>query len=254
MKPKFSIITATYNSEKFIEETYASILKQTVSDWEWIVTDDFSSDKTRDILQNLAKDDYRIKLIFNKNNLGAGLSRNQSIINSNGQFLAFLDSDDLWRPCKLEKQRSFMLQNNAGICITCETVISEDGSPTGRTIDLYAPKTINYFDLLSKRAVFGCSSVMVDRSIIDSEIIMPELRTGQDYVTWLGLLKIGHNAVLLREPLTSYRLVSNSISKNKIKKAIRQWEIYRSVERVALPSAMYYFANYVIRAITERFR
>ena len=254
MKPTFSIITATYNSAKFITETYESIRNQTVADWEWIVTDDFSSDETRNYLQSFAKDDSRIKLIFNKRNLGAGLSRNQSIANSNGQFLAFLDSDDLWSPCKLEKQRFFMLQNNAGICITCERVISEDGSPTGRTIDLSAPKTINYFDLLSKRATFGCSSVMVNRSIINSEIRMPALRTGQDYVTWLGLLKIGHNAVLLRESLTSYRVVSNSISRNKIKKAIRQWKIYRSVERLAFLSAMYYFACYVIRAIIERYR
>ena len=254
MKPRFSIITATFNSEKFITDTYKSIRNQTITNWEWIVTDDNSSDNTRNILQSFSKEDSRIKLILNRKNLGAGPSRNRSIANSNGQFLAFLDSDDLWSPSKLEKQSLFMLHHNAGISITCENVISEDGSPTGRVIDLYAPEIVNYFDLLSKRATFGCSSVMIDRSIIDSEIKMPSLRTGQDYVTWLRILKIGHNAVLLREPLTSYRIVPNSISRNKLKKAIRQWKIYRSVERICLISSIYYFVNYAIRAMIERYR
>ncbi|HCB3326232.1 TPA: glycosyltransferase family 2 protein, partial [Escherichia coli] len=107
-----SIITATYNSEKYILELYESIKKQKHENWEWIVTDDFSTDKTFDILKSIASKDKRVKIFQNHINSGAALSRNNSMKNAAGEFIAFIDSDDLWFPDKLSKQIQFMNENN----------------------------------------------------------------------------------------------------------------------------------------------
>ena len=102
-----------------------------------------------------------------------------------------------------------------------------------------------------KKATVGCSTVMIDRSIV-GEFVMPGLRIGQDYVTWLSILKRGFNGYLLKETLTSYRIVEGSISRNKFKKALGQWQIYRSVEKLPLGLSMFYFFNYAYRALVRK--
>lgn len=247
MNIKISIITANYNSAPFIEETYNSIFRQTMDNWEWLVTDDCSSDGSFEILKSISYKDKRVKLFKNSSNLGAAISRNRSITEARGRFLAFIDADDLWAPDKLEKQSSFMLSSRSGLSFTTYKIISESGEDKHKEIDRKAPSTINYHDLLSKKATFGCSTVMIDKNIIGI-INMPNIRTGQDYATWLSILKNGVVAYLLKDPLTSYRVVSGSISRNKFKKAFRQWEIYRSHEKLSVFSSIYYFACYAFRA------
>ena len=245
---KISVITANYNSAAFIEETYNSISRQTMDNWEWLVTDDCSSDGSFETLKSLSYKDKRVKLFKNSSNLGAAISRNRSIMEARGRFLAFIDADDLWAPDKLEKQIAFMLSKKAGISFTTYNIISEYGEDKNKEIDLTAPSIIDYHSLLSKNATFGCSTVMIDKSVVGS-INMPNMRTGQDYATWLSILKNGFVAHLLREPLSTYRIVPGSISRNKFKKALRQWEIYRSHEKLSLFSSIYYFVCYAFRAV-----
>lgn len=246
-----SIVTASFNSGRFISETYNSILAQDYTDWEWIVTDDCSTDDTIDLLDGMAASDSRLKVIKNSVNLGAGLSRNKAMSKASGRFIAFIDADDLWDPQKLSRQVRFMLSGQIGFSFTSYRVICQDGRDQGKVVDQGVPFLVGYTDLLAKKATVGCSTVMVDRSLI-GEFVMPGLRTGQDYVTWLSILKKGFTGYLLKETLTSYRIVEGSISRNKFKKARRQWQIYRSVEKLPFGLSIFYFLNYAYRAVIRK--
>lgn len=249
MSPKVSIITATYNSEKFIYELIESVFGQSYQNWEWIITDDCSSDGTFEILKSLQEKDCRIKVFQNTINSGAAVSRNNSLKHALGDFVAFVDSDDVWMSNKLSMQLDFMLENKVDFSFTAYSIIDEDGKDKNIYIDKDNRKKIfNYNDMLNKRATLGCSTVILKNKII-SDFNMPLLRTGQDYAFWLKVLKSNHKAVLLPIPLTKYRIVSNSISRNKFKKAKRQWEIYRKVERLSLSQSALCFLNYAYRAV-----
>ena len=247
---KVSIITAVFNAEKFIGDTYRSLEAQTFTDWEWVVTNDFSTDSTEKILSDIAAKDKRVKVFKNSTNQGAGYSRNRSISESQGKFIAFIDSDDLWDREKLCRQIDFMEANDILISFTSYRVISEDGVFLGKVVDRNSPKKITYQDLLAKKATVGCSTVIIDQTKIS--VSMPLLSTGQDYATWLSILKRGNVALKFEETLASYRIVSNSISRNKFKKAVRQWQIYRSIEKLNFYSSAYYFIHYAFRAILRK--
>lgn len=187
---KVSIITACFNSSRFITETYSSILAQDYTDWEWIVTDDCSTDGTIDLLNDIEASDHRVKVLKNSLNLGAGLSRNKSMSKASGRFLAFIDADDLWDPHKLSRQIMYMISGRIGISFTAYRIINEFNTDTGKIVDQLAPSCVGYKELLAKKATFGCSTVMVDRSII-ADFLMPALRNRQDYATWLSILRSG---------------------------------------------------------------
>lgn len=249
MKPKISIVTATYNSERFLDDLINSIFGQTYQDWEWIITDDCSSDNTFKILNDLQKKDARVKVYQNSVNSGAAVSRNNCLKYASGDYVAFVDSDDIWVSEKLSMQVEFMIQNHLDFTFTAYSLIDEKGHEKNSVIDNNNKKTeFSYNDMLNKRATLGCSTVILRRNIID-DFNMPLLRTGQDYAFWLKILKENHTAVLLPVPLTRYRIVSNSISRNKFKKAKRQWEIYRKVENLGLLHAIFCFTNYAYRAV-----
>ncbi|HHH7866802.1 TPA: glycosyltransferase family 2 protein, partial [Escherichia coli] len=247
--PLVSIITATYNSERFVLDTYNSIANQTYKNWEWLVTDDCSKDNTVELLKKLSVVDNRIKLYKNETNSGAAVSRNKCLENCKGDYIAFLDSDDIWMPDKIEKQLSFMGEN-IDFSFTGFEIMDENGICSGHLIDASPIRPLTYYDMLKKCATLGCSTVML-RARAFEKIEMPLLRTGQDYATWLALLKEGKKAYLIPETLTKYRIVKNSISRNKFKKACRQWEIYRRVEGINIIMTFYYFAHYAIKAMVR---
>lgn len=242
-----SIITATYNSSSELLETYKSISSQTLDNWEWLVTDDCSSDSTYQLLQEISEKDQRVKVYKNAVNSGAAVARNSSLSHAKGDFIAFIDSDDCWLPNKLEKQVAFM-GNNIDFSFTAYTLIDHCGDSIGKTVDTTQTGFFTYEDMLRKKATLGCSTVMLRRNAF-SDISMPSLRTGQDYATWLKLLKSGKHAYLLNEVLTCYRIMPNSISRNKIKKAKRQWQIYREVEKLPFIKTVFCFTFYAWRAV-----
>lgn len=247
---KVSIITPTYNSDKYIYDTYICLVKQTHSNWEWIVTDDCSTDCTREILNRIAMEDSRVKFLQNEVNAGAAVSRNKSIDHISGGMVAFLDSDDLWDPSKLELQLAFM-GDDCNFCFTGYHIMNEHSELSGRTVDTTQSGEFSYEDMLMKKATLGCSTVMIRRSFL-GELRMPLLRTGQDYAYWLLLLREGNKAKVLPSALTYYRITPNSISRNKLKKAKRQWYIYRNVENISFLSSVFYFINYAVRAILRK--
>ncbi|MCE7566317.1 glycosyltransferase [Aliivibrio fischeri] len=245
--PLVSIITPMFNCSSTIIDTYQSILEQSYSDWEWLITDDCSSDNSVAILKEISKFDERVKISVNSSNLGAAHSRNNSIARAKGDFIAFLDSDDLWLPKKLEKQILFM-GNNIDFSFTSYEMINESGLKLGLNVDITNGSVFTYEDMLRKKATLGCSTVMLRKAAFD-DLTMPLLRTGQDFALWLKLLKSNKKAYKLNECLMLYRVMPNSISRNKIKKALRQWEIYRKLERLSLFKTIICFCYYTKNAL-----
>ena len=248
---KVSIITATYNSENEIMSTYRSILNQTFTDWEWVITDDCSQDRTAEILNDIQASDSRVRVFRNPVNSGAAVSRNCSISYSQGEFLAFVDSDDLWEPEKLSSQLKFMELEGIDFSFTAYELIDEFGSSLDKFVDLNQVGKFDYFDMLKKKATLGCSTVIIRKAAF-KDLSMPLLRTGQDYAFWLKLLKTGKCAYVFNRSLTKYRIRPSSISRNKFRKALRQWEIYRSIERLKLTSSINCFFFYAFRAVFRR--
>lgn len=248
---KISIVTATYNSWPYIKETYDSIANQSYKNWEWHVTDDCSSDYTYQYLKQLADRDCRIVIHRNEINSGAAVARNKSLSQCSGDYIAFIDSDDLWNPEKLESQLKFMVDNQLDFSFTGYEVIDESGKSIKKYIDINQTQAISYEDMLKKKATLGCSTVML-RRLAFSEVSMPDLRTGQDYALWLKLLKTGIRAVPYNKSLMKYRIVSSSISRNKYRKAKRQWQIYRELEKLSLVKSIYCFLFYAWRAIFRK--
>lgn len=247
---KVSIITATFNSESYITKTYNSILKQTHTNWEWLITDDCSTDNTWSILTDLATKDKRIVLSKTKINSGAAVARNISLDIASGDYVAFIDSDDLWLPDKLSHQIYFM-GDDKFFSFTSYSLINEDDVFLNKSVDVHAVCKIDYFDLLNKKVTLGCSTVMLKRELI-SGISMPLLRTGQDYAFWLKILKLGNYAYLYPNVMTLYRITPGSISRNKFKKAIRQWQIYTRIEKLPFFDSCFYFFNYALNAVFRK--
>lgn len=245
-----SIITPTFNSLSTIEATFLSIKNQTYNNWEWVVTDDCSMDGTLDYLLELQKIDTRVKVFSNNKNSGAAVTRNNSISESKGEFLAFLDSDDLWEPRKIEKQLAFM-DDHIAFSFTAYSLIDEQCNALNISVDSTQTGSFSYEDMLRKKATLGCSTVMLRRESFQ-KIEMPLIRTGQDYALWLNLLKTGVEAHVLNDVLTKYRISPRSISRNKIKKAKRQWQIYRKFEKLSLFKASRCFLFYAFRAIVRK--
>lgn len=243
-----SIITPSYNSANTILECYKSILDQTIDNWEWLVTDDFSNDQTRKVILEIVASDRRVKPQFLNVNSGPSVARNASLDRAIGRYIAFIDSDDLWDPKKLQLQLSEM-QDGKNFVFTSYAAFT-DGNERMKVIDGVAKAPIFYEDLLFKRATIGCSTVMLRRSFVGDKR-MPDLRSGQDYAFWLSLLQNGEVAHLLPKVLSYYRLLPNSVSRNKFKKALRQWQIYRELENLPLFYSIKCFASYAWRALTR---
>lgn len=242
-----SIITPSYNSAKFIENTINSVLKQTYQNWEMIIVDDVSKDNTIDIIKEYVKKDNRIKLVQLTSNSGAAVARNTAIENAKGRFIAFLDSDDLWVAEKLEKQINFMLRNNYSFTYTNYNLIDEDNVKYGKTFK--AKKEVTYHDLL-KTCSIGCLTVIYDSAKL-GKIYMPLIRKRQDYGLWLKILKIIPKAYCLEESLAIYRTHQNSISSNKKNAALYQWKIYREVEKLNILLSVYFFVHYAINGLIK---
>ncbi|QNK58168.1 glycosyltransferase family 2 protein [Paenibacillus sp. PAMC21692] len=242
-----SIITPAYNCEKYISMTIESVLEQTYTNWEMIIVNDRSTDSTENIILDYVKKDNRIKLINLEENSGAAVARNTALSNAKGRFIAFLDSDDMWKKEKLKIQLDYMMKNNFGFTFTSyEYLLDENNS---NTKVFYVPNTLDYSQAL-KNTVIGCLTVVIDKNII-GEFRMPLVRRGQDNLTWLMILKTGHLAYGLNKNLADYRLVNGSLSNSKFKALKRQWNNYRNVVKLPIHHCLYYYLCYVINNVKK---
>ena len=242
-----SIITPNYNSEKFISETINSVLNQTYKNWEMIIVDDVSSDKSIDIISAFCKQDSRIQLHQLSNNSGAAIARNKAIELAKGTFISFLDSDDLWLPKKLECQLDFMLKNNYSLSYTSYEIINEEGYLTNKIIN--CKDKLDYKRMLYSNEI-GCLTAMYNRDVL-GKILMPEIRKRQDYGLWLKILKSEKYAFGLTVVLAQYRNRSKSMSNNKVEMLKWNWNLYKSVENLSYFRATYYTLCNVIHKLLK---
>lgn len=241
-----SIITPSYNSLKFIAQTIESVISQTYQNLEMIVIDDNSPDKANEIIEEYCKKDSRIKLIKLEKNIGPANARNEGIKQARGKYIAFLDSDDIWLPTKLEKQIKFMQDNN--LAITCSSYHTID--EVGRKIDTRVVKeSFSYIDMLKSNQIGNLTGIYDCEKL--GKIYMDNVGH-EDYTLWLKVMKKVEKTKAMIEPLAEYRILSNSVSANKLKVLKWQWNIYRNIVRLDVFRSIYYFIWYVYYALKKR--
>jgi teichuronic acid biosynthesis glycosyltransferase TuaG len=250
-RPLVSIVTPAYNAAPYIRETIASVQRQTVRDWEMIIVDDASSDETHALVSEAAAADLRIIPVRLPQNGGPAVSRNTALDRARGEFVAFLDADDLWDPTKLEKQLAFMQARGSEFSFGSYRVISHRGEVVGRVGPV--PDTMRYHDLL-RNTIIGCLTVVIRREVVGDRRF-PLLRRSQDTAMWLSLLRERRmRAHGLNEDLASYRVVPTSNTRNKLVAARSVWTLLRRSEGLSPPVASWYFAHYAVSALSRYIR
>lgn len=230
-----SVIIPSYNSEKYIGETLASVCAQTYPDFEVLVMNDCSQDRTAEIVGKYAHKDPRIHLINLPGNKGVSHARNQGVSMASGEWIAFLDSDDMWTKDKFEKQLKLQEKLRAKktaiedpeFLFTGSSFIDENGDPLSSV--LHVPEYVDFSELL-KQNIISCSSVLIKRSLMLKYPMPCSDQFHEDFATWLTILK-NENIVAygLDEPLLIYRVTRNSRSGNKCKAACMTFRAYRYV-------------------------
>lgn len=242
-----SVITPVYNGEKYIENTIKSMLSQTYKNMEFVFVDDCSTDESEKIIKQYSTAHKSIIYHRQKKNGGAAVARNTALKIARGRYVAFLDSDDIWMPQKTEKQISMMRKKNVPFSYTAIEMIDGQGH-------LVKPKrnvlpSINYQYLL-RNTMIATSSVIIDRNVT-GDFQMPLRRGGQDYATWLMLLRDGTVAYGINEALVQYRICHTSLSSNKWKSIKQVWEIQTKNEKINKMAAAYHVACFGIHALKK---
>lgn len=246
-KELVSIIVPAYNCARFIQETIATVVAQTYSNWEMIIVNDMSKDNIQEVVSKCG--DKRVKLVNLSKNSGAAVARNTGIEAANGKYIAFLDADDLWKKEKLEKQVEFLKQNQYAFSFTGYEFADETGKGNGKIVKV--PAKMEYKDALKNTTIFT-STVMFDMEKIDKEQIkMPTVKS-EDTATWWKILKSGYTAYGLNESLSYYRRSQGTLSSNKLEAIRRIWNLYRNVEKLNIIKSLYNFSFYAINAVRRR--
>lgn len=245
--PLVSVIMPAYNAEKFIVEAIESVLSQTYSALELIVIDDCSTDTTLETALEYAKKDNRVRVIRNEKNSGVARTRNAGLDAAKGEFIALIDSDDLWLPEKLEKQMT-VAENTAADIVYCSYgMIDENGQK--KFNDFIVPAQTDYEHMLIKSSI-SCSTALLSAKMMEGHRFDPGYYH-EDYVMWLSLLKEGYRAEGVCEVLTQYRIRNKSRSNNKIKSAQQRWVIYRDYLDMTVSQTTHYMFEYMIEGIRK---
>lgn len=229
-----SIIMPTYNCAKFIKKTIESVIAQTYKNWELIIVDDCSSDNTEEIVNKFK--DERIKYYRLEKNSGAAVARTQAMKLAIGNYMAFLDSDDLWKENKLEKQIKFMQENNYNFTCTAYEQIDEQGNKVGKIIK--TKKKADYNRILLDCPV-GNSTVMYNVDNL-GKFEVPNIRKRNDDALWLQILKKEKYIYGMNDILMEYRIRSNSISSNKLDLIKYHWQLYREIEHLSVIRSIFH--------------
>lgn len=223
-----SIIMPTYNCAKFIGKTIESVIAQTYENWELIIVDDCSKDNTEEVVSKYK--DNRIKYYRLENNSGAAVARTEAMKKAIGSYMSFLDSDDLWKKDKLEKQLEFMNKNNYNFTCTEYEQIDEEGNKLNKVIKV--KKRADYNRILLDCPV-GNSTVMYNVEKL-GKFEVPNIRKRNDDALWLQILKKEKYIYGMPDILMEYRIRSNSISSNKLSLVKYHWQLYREIEHLSV--------------------
>ena len=250
MEKLVSVITPAYNASEYIGETIESVLNQSYTNWEMLIVDDCSKDNTVEIVSKYSEKDNRIKLLKHTENQGVAATRNTALKEAKGDYIAFLDSDDMWHSEKLLKQLVFMEENQYVLTYTGYQKYMSETKENGKVITV--PEEMTYESIFYNTAI-ACLTVMVNKEK-SGEFFMPLLNHTEDQCTWQSILKkCDCKAYGLNENLALYRVSSNSLTGNKVDAVKKQWNTYRKYHKLSVIKSFIYFTGYVLNAVKKHY-
>lgn len=239
-----SVVMPNFNSEKYLEEAVRSVLNQSYCNLELLFVDDCSTDGSMEIIKRF--DDARIKIFSTEKNSGAAVARNIGIKNAIGRWIAFLDSDDLWLPTKLEKQLRFMTDGDVAFSFTHYRAINADG----KMIACFNPKKSEYgYKQILRHNSIGCLTAIYDAQRLGKVFMPVSAEKREDFACWLSILKTGVKARCMSESLSLYRVRGNSVSSKKTKMIKYQWRVYRRVEKLNVFKSFAYLSCWMVSGV-----
>ncbi len=244
-----SVIIPIYNAEKYLSNTLNSVFEQEYKNVEIVLVDDCSTDKSAEIIKRIQKNHSEIVYYIQKRNMGAGAARNKALELGRGRYVAFLDSDDIWMPSKLQKQLDLMRKANSPFAYAAIEMMDENGKTIREKRNIKERCSYNY---LLHNTIIATSSVVIDRIAL-GDFRMPLRRGGQDYATWLMLLRNGVIACGCNEMLVRYRVASGSLSSNKFKSIKQVWEIQTNDEGINKIIAAFHVLCFSFNAFKKYF-
>lgn len=248
--PLISVIVPSFFSENHIGECIESVLKQTYQKLELIIIDGMSKDRTISIIKKYQLEDDRVILIPNPNDNGPAQARSYGIKHSSGEYIAFIDSDDLWSKTKLEKQLAFMVNNNYKFSFTRYKKMYSDGSLSKASLGGHNSNTFNQY--LRRRGIAN-STVMVSKECIDEEILNTVGKShGEDTLWWLLILRKGYTAYAMQNDLAVYRVVDGSLSSKVLNNQFTVWHSYRNELDLSVFTASINYCGYVLDVFFRR--
>ena len=243
-----SVIMPYYNNFEFVEKSVNSVLSQTHKKFELIIIYDDTDLRMLKKIKEIRKKDKRIRILINRKNIGAGKSRNNGIKIAKGNYIAFIDSDDLWNKKKLETQIKFMKKNKISFLHTSYIIIDYLGH---KKKIIKAKKMLKYKDLI-KSCDIGLSSVMLRTSLIKKNLF-PELKTKEDYVVWLKLTKKKVDLIGLQKPLTYWRKLNYSLSSSIIQRILDAYRVFTKYEKKDFIETIFLIIQLSFNAIKKRY-
>ncbi|MBE5747094.1 MAG: glycosyltransferase family 2 protein [Clostridiales bacterium] len=242
-----SVIIPVYNAGKFLDRTLNSIFAQTYKNVEIVLVDDCSKDNSAEIIKKYQETHPEIVYHLQETNQGAAVARNTALELAKGRYVAFLDSDDMWYPDKLEKQLALMKEKDAAFCFAAIEMVNNDDEVVKKKRKV--KEKINYRFLLHNTMI-ATSSVVVDREK-KGDFRMPLRRGGQDYATWLMLMRDGTVAYGINEALVKYRVGNKSLSSNKFKSIKQVWQIQTQNEKICKFKAFFHVIGFTWNALIK---
>lgn len=243
-----SVVMPNYNGSRYISEAIKSVMNQTYTNWELIIVDDCSTDNSLSIIKPFLADS-RIKLLTLDKNQKIANARNKAIELAKGEYIAFLDSDDIWTPHKLEKQLSYF-ENEGDIAVVYSfySQIDEKSNDLGKVIR--SKTKVTFYDMLKTNSI-GCLTAIYSIKKAGKRYFINQ--SHEDYIYWLFMLRDGFTALGINEVLAKYRVSSSSHSSNKLKAASWQWNIYRNVLKINILMSFYYFLCYAYYGVKKHY-
>lgn len=252
-----SIIIPVHNAEKFIKDTIDCVRAQSYENWELLLIEDGSTDRTMDVMTAYLEEikDGRIQLEKREirgpeeKSFGAARARNLGLALAQGRYIAYLDADDRWREDKLERELSFLQEKNAGFVFTGYEFGDENAKGTGKIV--HVPKTLSYDQALANTTIFT-STVMIDTEKIEKSLLKMPCIKSEDTASWWKILKTGVTAFGLDENLVVYRRAGKSLSSNKVEAVRRIWNLYRRAAGLSVFESVCHFVPWAYRAVRRR--
>jgi len=247
MEPLVSVVIPVYNASKYLSRTLDSVLRQTYKNLEIILIDDCSKDDSLKIMYEYAEKDSRIKVLESEKNQGVAAVRNRGIQAANGEYIALLDSDDIWVEDKIKRQVKLLKETDAQIAYSSYSFIDENDNEILHPF--IVPEETDYKQFLYVNC-FSCSTILVESKLLKEHLFKNDFYH-EDYLLWMELLRINIKNAGITDVLAYYRQVYGSRSHNKVNAAKQRWKIYRQALDMNLISSCLAMAGYVFYGIRK---